>query len=82
MLKKLGEEHAQYDFMKSLATKCGYFFFGKEHVIAIAKEVLVYKDSDNDKDLVATSLSLLLVCKVFFMLLLSISIAMPLRTLI
>lgn len=62
MLKKLGEEHAQYDFMKSLATKCGYFFFGKEHVIAIAKEVLVYKDSDNDKDLVATSLSLLLVC--------------------
>lgn len=56
-----------YDFMKSLATKCGYFFFSREHVRAIAKEVLVYKDSENDKDLVATSLSLLVVSTLFFM---------------
>jgi len=47
--------------MKSLATKCGYFFFSREHVFAIAKEVLVYKDSENNKGLVATSLSLLVV---------------------
>lgn len=67
MLKKIGEDHAQYDFMKSLATKCGYFFFGREHVIAITKEVLVYKDSENDKDLVATSLLLLVVSAVFHM---------------
>lgn len=66
-MKKIGEDHAQYDFMKSLATKCGYFFFGREHVIAITKEVLVYKDSENDKDLVATSLLLLVVSAVFHM---------------
>lgn len=47
--------------MKSLATKCGYFFFSKECVNAITKEVLVCKDSEDNKYLVATSLSLLVV---------------------
>ena len=66
MLKKLGEEHAQYEFMKSLAAKCGYFFFGREHVGAMTKEVLVYKDSENERDLVAPSLQLLVVSRALF----------------
>jgi len=68
LLKKIGEEHVQYDFMKSLATKCGYFFFSKEHVNAITKQVLVYKDSEENRHLVVSSLSLLLVSGVFLML--------------
>lgn len=67
MLKKIGEEHVQYDFMKSLATKCGYFFFSKEHVHAITKEVLVYKESEENRHLVASSLSLLVVSRVLLM---------------
>ncbi|XP_024361717.1 sister chromatid cohesion protein PDS5 homolog A isoform X2 [Physcomitrium patens] len=59
LLKKIGVEHPEYVFMKSLATKCGYFFFSKECVNAITKEVLVCKDSEDNKYLVATSLSLL-----------------------
>lgn len=67
LLKKLGEEHPQYEFMKSLATKCGYFFFSREHVHAITREVIVYRDSENDKDLVEPSLQLLVVSSALFM---------------
>jgi sister-chromatid-cohesion protein PDS5 len=63
-LKKIKEEHAQYGFMKSLSTKCGYFFFSREHVAAITKEVIVYKDSESEKYLVEPSLQLLLVSAV------------------
>ncbi|KAG0553459.1 hypothetical protein KC19_12G013000 [Ceratodon purpureus] len=45
--------------MKSLATKCGYVFISREHVHAITREVIVYKDSEGDKDLVEPSLQLL-----------------------
>ncbi|XP_024357694.1 sister chromatid cohesion protein PDS5 homolog A isoform X2 [Physcomitrium patens] len=65
LLKKLGEEHVLYDFMKSLATKCGYFFFSREHVHAIIKEISVCNDSENEKDLVPTSLSLLVEIAVY-----------------
>lgn len=67
LLKKLGEEHVLYDFMKSLATKCGYFFFSREHVHAIIKEISVCNDSENEKDLVPTSLSLLVVSTVRYL---------------
>lgn len=66
LLKKIGEEHAQYEFMKSLASKCGYFLFSREHVHAMTKEVLVYKDSEDKKDLVAPSLQLAVVSRVLF----------------
>lgn len=66
LLKKT-EQHVQSDFMKSLATKCGFFFFSKEHVLAISKEILIYKDSETDKDLVASSLLLLVVSMVILM---------------
>lgn len=66
-MKKLGEEHAQYEFMKSLATKCGYVFISREHVHAITREVIVYKDSEGDKDLVEPSLQLLVVSGTLFM---------------
>lgn len=65
MFKKIGEEHVQYDFMKSLVTKCGYSFFSKEHVNAFLKEILVYKDSEETRHLVASSVSLLVVSGVF-----------------
>lgn len=61
LLKNLGEEHVQKDFMKSLTTTCGYFFFSKEHVNAMLKDVLVYKDSEESRHLVVSSLSLLVV---------------------
>lgn len=64
LLKNLGEEHVQKDFMKSLTTMCGYFFFSKEHVNAMLKDVLVYKDSEERRHLVVSSLSLLLVSRV------------------
>lgn len=60
LLKRIGEKHAQYDFMKTLATKCAYLLFGREHVHAVLKEIPVYKDSET-KDLAATGLSLLVV---------------------
>jgi sister-chromatid-cohesion protein PDS5 len=47
-----------------MSTKCGYFFFSREHVAAITKEVIVYKDSESEKYLVEPSLQLLLVSAV------------------
>ena len=63
LLKKLGEEHPQYEFMMSLAAKCGFFLICREHVQAATKEVIVYKDSEKDKDLVEPSLQLLVVSR-------------------
>ncbi|CAN5950854.1 unnamed protein product [Sphagnum jensenii] len=58
LLKRIGEKHPQYDFMMVLATKCSYLLFGREHVRAILKEISAFKSSES-KDLVATSLDLL-----------------------
>lgn len=64
-MKRIGEKHPQYEFMKILATKCSYVFFGREHVQVIMKELSAYKESGT-KDLVTASLSLLVVGESFF----------------
>ncbi|KAJ7523458.1 hypothetical protein O6H91_18G050900 [Diphasiastrum complanatum] len=58
LLKRIGEKHPQHEFMRILATKCSFLLFGKEHVIAVLKEVKSLNAAGN-KELVAASLSLL-----------------------
>ncbi|BBN05523.1 sister chromatid cohesion protein PDS5 [Marchantia polymorpha subsp. ruderalis] len=65
LLKRIGEKHPQHDFIKTLATKCSFLLFNKEHVKAVLKEVSINKLSGN-KEFVASSLSLLVEFAGFF----------------
>ncbi|KAL2634564.1 hypothetical protein R1flu_006043 [Riccia fluitans] len=65
LLKRIGEKHPQHDFIKTLATKCSFLLFTKEHVKAVLKEVSAHKLAGN-KEPIASSLSLLVEFAGFF----------------
>jgi sister-chromatid-cohesion protein PDS5 len=45
LLKKIGENHPQHDFLKILTTKCAYSLFSREHAHAFIQQILGYKFS-------------------------------------
>jgi len=45
LLKKIGEDHPQHNFLKTLATKCAYSVLSREHAHAFLQEILINKDS-------------------------------------
>ncbi|KAH7279481.1 hypothetical protein KP509_37G021700 [Ceratopteris richardii] len=56
LLKRLGEHHPQYEFMKSLAVRSSYMLFSKEHV----KEVIDIASEENiNSDNTMSALSLI-----------------------
>ncbi|KAL3693850.1 hypothetical protein R1sor_007501 [Riccia sorocarpa] len=65
LLKRIGEKHPQHDFIKTLATKCSFLLFSKEHVKAVLEEVSAHKQAGN-KEAIASSLSLLVEFAGFF----------------
>eukprot|EP00897_Mesotaenium_endlicherianum_P005452 jgi/Mesen1/4935/ME000246S04157 len=59
LLKRVGEKHAQYEFVKELATKTTFTLFGKEHVVAILKLVKSRELQRSSEHLVSAGLKLL-----------------------
>lgn len=60
LLKRIGEKHPQYEFMKILGTKCSYILFGKEHLKALLGQIDQTRASGKEKMLEA-SMGLLVV---------------------
>lgn len=58
MLERLGDKHPQYEFIKTLASKCSYRLFGKEHVQELLKEIAVNKLAGKD-ELIQSGMNLL-----------------------
>ncbi|CAM6113881.1 unnamed protein product [Calypogeia fissa] len=65
LLKRIGEKHPQHDFIKTLATKCSFLLFDKEHVKAVLQDLTVNQKSGNREHATA-SLSLLVEFAGFF----------------
>jgi hypothetical protein len=60
LLKKIGENHPQHDFLKILTTKCAYSLFSREHAHAFIQQILVYRNSARKEQMTST-IDLLLV---------------------
>ncbi|CAK9189716.1 unnamed protein product [Sphagnum troendelagicum] len=54
LLKKIGEDHPQHNFLKTLATKCAYSVFSREHAHAFLQEILINKDSATKEQTIST----------------------------
>jgi len=65
MLERLGDKHPQHEFIKTLASKCSYRLFGKEHVKEMLKEIAVNKLAGKD-ELIQSGMNLLVLFAGFF----------------
>lgn len=54
LLKKIGEDNPQHNFLKTLATKCAYSVFSREHAHAFLQEFLINKDSATKEQTIST----------------------------
>eukprot|EP00250_Pteridium_aquilinum_P011433 c20066_g1_i1 orf=108-4985(-) len=58
LLKRLGEKHPQYEFLKVLSVKCSYALFGKEHMHSLLAELKELRTRE-DENLLKASMGLL-----------------------
>ncbi|GLJ40362.1 hypothetical protein SUGI_0830400 [Cryptomeria japonica] len=65
LLKRIGERHPQYEFLKTLYLKCSYILFGMEHVQAVLSHSYGYKTASN-QNLKIAGIDLLLKILSFF----------------
>ncbi|CAK9216146.1 unnamed protein product [Sphagnum troendelagicum] len=54
LLKKIGENHPQHNFLKILTTKCAYSLFSREHAHAFIQQILVYRNSARKEQMTST----------------------------